>query len=627
MKKRRRRFYLAGFVSLAAFIVYLSSLRNKFIVWDDDRYIFENSHIHALNPAFFRWAFFDFYAGNWHPLTWISHALDYAVWGLNPLGHHLTNIILHAVNTFVVVLLAARLLEVGASPKGEEYNPTHPPLSLRGGEGGVTPKGVLIAAVTTGLLFGLHPLHVESVAWVSERKDLLCALFFLLSVMMYVRYAGRSGPAWPPGEGQPHRDAPTRNDPGQAGMTRSGPQFLNRDYLLALVFFILALMSKPMAVTLPLVLLVLDWYPFERVSSLRTFRTALVEKLPFIGLSLASAVLTVFAQRAGGTIRSTQFAPLSTRVLVGFKSLITYLWKMVWPMNLVPFYPYPKNASLLSIEYLSSIVLVLGITVACIILARKRKLWLSAWGYYVITLLPVLGIVQVGLQSMADRYTYLPSLGPFLLVGITAAWVWARLERFGKKGLAARAVAFAVSVCVVVSLSYMTFRQTGIWRNSIVFWSYVIEKEPGRVPLAYNNRGVAYKNMGLLNNAIADFDRAIALDPLEYKAYNNRGVLYKDMGLLDMAIGDYDKAIQIMPDRAGTYISRGIAYSLMGRNDRALKDFDKAIFLSSDNYEAYLNRGAFYFSVGDYSHAVSDFQRACELGSREGCRRFASMTR
>jgi Tfp pilus assembly protein PilF len=655
MKKRQRRFYLAGFISVAAFIAYLASLRNEFIVWDDDRYIFENSHIHALNPAFFRWAFFHFFAGNWHPLTWISHALDYAVWGLNPLGHHLTNVILHAVNTFVVVLLAARLLEVGASASSvpplnlpsSPRNPTRPLLSLRGGEGGVisrggrgsydsaadrggfSDKGVLIAAATTGLLFGLHPLHVESVAWVSERKDLLCALFFLLSVMMYVRYAGsqesedsagdKGNPPSSPLKLRGEKRGVINSGGGEGGVISRGGRgsydpHKRKWYVFSLLFFVLALMSKPMAVSLPLVLLVLDWYPFERVSSLRTFRAALVEKLPFMVLSLASAVLTVLAQKSGAAIQSMEFAPLPTRVLVGFRSLIAYLWKMVWPMNLVPFYPYPKDASLLSIEYLSSIVLVLGITAACIIVARKRKLWLSAWGYYVITLLPVLGIVQVGTQSMADRYTYLPSLGPFLLAGIMAAWVWPRLERFGRKGLAARAFALAVSVCVVVSLSYMTFRQTGIWRDSIVLWSYVIEKEPERAPFAYYNRGMAFGKMGRPDQAIADFDRAIALNPSYYEAYNNRGLAFEKMGRPDMAIKDLEMSIMAVHSSSPeAYDNLGKLYRKTGQLDKAIRQYDKAIALNPSYYEAYYDRAIVFEKTGRTDKAVEDYNKAISL--------------
>jgi hypothetical protein len=625
------KYYIAAFVACATFAVYLQSIQNEFILWDDDLYVYENPFIRSFGIDFFRWAFFDFHAGNWHPLTWISHALDYAVWGLNPLGHHLTNNILHALNTFVVVLLVVKLTDhpYPSLTKEGSFTPNSTPPILggvsegRGGKRSHDSQFALIAASVTGLLFGLHPLHVESVAWVSERKDLLCTLFFMLSVMMYVSYAGRGGPVWPLTEGQPQRLAPTQNDLGQPGMTRSGPQFLSRYYVLSLIFFILALMSKPMAVTLPIVLLILDWYPLGRMQSLKSVRAVFVEKVPFIALSLASAVLTVLAQRAGGTIRSIEFAPLSTRVLVGFKSLIMYLWKMVLPVELVPFYPYPGDAFILSIKYLSAIILVSGITIACIIMARRQKLWLSVWGYYVITLLPVLGIVQVGRQSMADRYTYLPSLGPFLVLGMTAAWVWTRTDAAGKRGRPAKYLAVAAAVFAVISLSYLTLKQTGIWRNSIVFWSYVIEKEPEKVPDAFNNRGSAFYKKGLPDKAIEDFDKAIALDPSYYEAYNNRGTVFLKLGLFDKAIADFDKTISINPGRAAPYVNRGKVYFLMGQYVRAEENFNKAISLSQNYAVAYLNRGTLFFLTGNIPLAISDFQKACELGNEEGCARLA----
>ena len=376
-----------------------------------------------------------------------------------------------------------------------------------------------------------------------------------------------------------------------------------------------------MAVTLPVVLLILDWYPLGRIQSLKTVRTAIVGKLPFIALSIISSVLTVFAQRAGGAIKSMEFAPLSTRGLVGGISLIMYLWKMVLPVDLVPFYPYPKEASLLSIEYLSALVLVSGITIACVVMARRHKLWLSAWGYYVMTLLPVLGIVQVGLQSMADRYMYLPGLGPFLVMGIMVAWVWARIEGAGKRGQLTKYLTVAVSVAVIISLSYLTFKQVGVWRNSIVFWSYVIEKEPERVLLAYLNRGLAYEKTGQINKAIEDYDKAIAIDPLYFEAYNNRGVLYGQEGKFDKAIEYFNKSISINPDDEEAYVDRGIAYALSGRYDRAMEDFNKSILLNQDSAEAYYNRGNLYLRTGDRERSMSDFRKACNLGKEDGCAR------
>ena len=348
------RYLLAGAVSVLTFLLYLPSLGNEFVEWDDRLYVFGNPHILSLNFSFLKWAFSTFHAYNWHPLTWISHDLDYAIWGLNPLGHHLTNSILHAANAFLVVLLVVKLMEAGEL-----------------GFGGRS----FIAATVTGLLFGLHPLHVESVAWVAERKDLLCALFFLLSVRTYLQYAESI-----------------------SNHSASSFSFRHKDYLIALGFFILALLSKPMAVSLPAVLLILDWCPLGRIQSLTSFKAALVEKGPFITLSLLSSIVTIQAQKAA--MELMKVVPLSTRVLVAAKSLLAYVWKMIVPKNLIPYYPYPGDVSLFSAEYSLVIAGVLGITTVCVVFPGNRKFLLAGWSYYVITLLPVLGIVQ-------DMHAYL----------------------------------------------------------------------------------------------------------------------------------------------------------------------------------------------------------------------------
>jgi lipoprotein NlpI len=654
-RPHNHRYYLAAIVSLITFVVYLSSLHHEFVEWDDAQYVVENLHIRSINIAFIKWAFVDFHAGNWHPLTWISHAIDYSIWGLNPLGHHLTNVIVHAVNTFVVVLLMINLLNVlkdSTIKKG---------LSEFSHE-----RMILITGGVTGLLFGLHPLHVESVAWVAERKDLLCALFVLLSITLYTKYINS-----------------INNGTVQE---KSSLRFFNKQYVVAFIFFILALLSKPMAVTLPFVLLILDWYPFRRIQSLKTFRAAFIEKIPFIALSLISSVLTVLAQRAGGALVSMESAPLSTRVLVGASSLISYLWKMIWPFNLMPFYPYPTGVSLLSLEYLFAIIFVIGITLICIVSAKKQRLWLSVWSYYVVTLIPVIGIVQVGRQAMADRYTYLPSLGPFLIMGLGVAWAASKINTFPRWGLIIKPLCAAISIFVFVSMSYLTFRQIGIWNNSIRLWSYVIEKHPERIHLAYYFRGLAFLNTDLADKAIKDFDMAIALDPYfsdaflnrgtaferignfdkaienfdeaiavkpSYEAYFNRGITFEKMGLLDKAIADYDKAIALNPYRyeayhaggklygkaglfdkaiayfnkyiainpshAESYNNRGLSYVYIGQDDRALEDFNKAIALDQNIAVTYRNRGNLYLKMGNKKFALADFQKACVLGDEKGC--------
>lgn len=618
--RKTSAYSLAAAVSLITFVVYLSSLQNDFIFqWDDGLYVVDNPFIRSLNLTLLKRAFLDFYAANWHPLTWLSHALDYFIWGLNPLGHHLTNNILHAGNTFLVVVLAIRLMDIAKERAGDE-----------GLSGFLGDRAMYITGGVSGLLFGLHPLHVESVAWVAERKDLLCTLFFLLSIIAYTKYAGKTALSAP-----------------------AGTRLLDRQYLVALVFFSLALLSKPMAVTLPAVLLIGDWYPFNRVRSMRSFWSACIEKVPFFVLSLFSSVLTILAQKAGEAMAMMEIVPLSERMLVAAKSFITYPWKIVVPVNLIPYYPYPNNVSLYSLEYLSAVVLVAVITAACAGLAKKQKVWLSAWSYYVVTLLPVIGIVQVGGQAMADRYTYIPSLGPFLVIGVSLAWMSGKVNLVMKWDLRAKILSVVAALFFFVPVTYLTIEQLRIWKNGITLWSHVIEKQPSGIAHAYMNRGLTFVGKGQLDEAIKDFDKAVALNPSFYEAYSNRGGAFEKMGRLDRAVEDFNRAIalnpryanayfnrgvaygkagsyddsiasfnkslEIDPGKVDAYVSRGVSYALMGQQEKALTDFNMAIELNQNYAQAYFNRGNLYVTTGRKNLAIPDFQRACDLGDQRGC--------
>lgn len=568
--------YLAGSVAVITFGVYLASLQNSFIaVWDDGEYVLNNPHIHSFSLAFLRWAFLDFYASNWLPLTWISYALDYALWGLNPLGYHLTNNILHAANTFIVVRLAVRLQRIL-----KETDPGSQASSF------LSERAMLITGGVTGLLFGLHPVHVESVAWIAERKDLLCALFFLLSITMYTRYVKLTG---------------------EYTAQKKWPRSLAREYLLTLVFFILALLSKPMAVSLPVVLLILDWYPFRRIQTLKTFQTVFVEKLPLFALSVISSILTILAQKAGGAIVEIQTIPLSSRLLVAAQSLISYLWKMAIPRDLIPYYPYPKNISYTSMAFLSVVALVIGITLCCIMISKKQKVWLAAWSYYVFTLLPVIGIVQVGSQSTADRYTYLPSLAPFLIIAAGASWACDRM--ISRKRSASMVVMLFLSagMVVVAVLASLTLRQIQIWKNGLSLWSYVIEKEPEQVSIAYTNLGSVYQKMGQFDKAMENFDKALALDPGDYLAYTNRGVIFDKVGQLDKAIENFDKAATLSPNDYVVYFNRALTYDKLGNINKAIEDFKRVIVLNANEFKAHNNLGVLYSKAGLYDKAIESF--------------------
>jgi tetratricopeptide (TPR) repeat protein len=574
MKRRGSTSYaLAGMVAVITFLVYLPALRNAFVgVWDDNAYVADNIHIRSFDQTFLRWAFSTMQMGNWNPLTWISHAIDYAIWGLNPAGHHLTSIVIHAVNAGLVVLLILELLE-SARGRPDDLNSC------------LTDRTVLLAAGVTGLLFGIHPLHVESVAWVAERKDLLCALFFLLSVLSYATFVS-------------HRTY--------------------KIYFLAFCFFVLALMSKPMAVSLPAVLLILDWYPFGRIRSLKTFWQSVVEKTPFLALSLIFSLLSIIAQRSGGALSSTDKIPLSVRALVAPHSLIAYLGKMLLPLNLVPLYPYPHTVSLFSFPYGVPILLTIGITLTSLALAKKQKIWAAAWTYYVLTLAPVLGIVQIGSQAMADRYTYLPSLGPFLIGGLCSAWMVGRIKRYAKRSALILSVAAFVVISVFLVLSGSTIQQIGIWKNGFTLWDRTIT-EGFAGATAYNNRGLSLEEAGEWSRASEDFEHAILLDPANYFAYNNRGVIYGKEGQFQRSVEYFLKAIAINPRHADAYCNLGLSYFNLHQFKSALDSYDKAIALKPDFDAAYLDRGNLHVMAGERQLAVADYQEACGLGNRNAC--------
>jgi hypothetical protein len=558
MKKEIRTKYLIAYaIASIAFLVYLPALRNEFVNWDDGLYVYENPHIQSASMKLVQWAFFSFHAANWHPLTWLSHSMDYAVWGLNPLGHHLTNNVLHSLNTLMVVFLVKTLVEISQKKPGYGESSDFVPDGNRG----------LIVGGVSGLLFGIHPLHVESVAWIAERKDVLCALFFLLSLRSYISFViGRAD--------------------GRSSQGGTVSRFLDTRYLCALGCFALALLSKPMAVTLPLVLLIIDWYPCGRIQSPGTLRDAVVEKIPFFMLSVLSSILTILAQGSEKAIVPFQVKPLTARIIMGADALTSYLSKMLLPVHLVPFYPNPDDISFLSLKYLFHVLLVVAITAACFMVIKRQKVWLAVWSYYVITLLPVLGIIQVGGQSMADRYAYLPSIGPFALLGVGAAKAFEKVYSAHPRGRTMKCAFLIVGCMVVLLLSFKSVRQITIWRNSISLWSYVIHKEPDKMTPAYYNLGLVYGRKGLLDIAIDSFSKAIDINPKFDMAYNNRGT----------------------------------AYYLRGQYDKAFGDFNEAINLNPNNAEAYINRGYVNFRRGDTAFAVSDLERGCYLGNEQGCR-------
>ncbi len=539
--------------ALITFLIYLPSLKNGFVSYDDPIYITHDLIIRSLDLRFLKGALTETVSHNWHPLTILSCAVDYAMWGLDPRGYHLTNIILHALNTFLTGVLAAWLYRLYRRENTYGY-------------------AALTAGAVAALLFGLHPLHVESVTWISERKDVLSAFFFLLSVLSYLAFA--------------------------TGLRKS------LYYSASLGFFFLALLSKPMVVTLPVVLLILDYCPLERLGlggkgNIR----AIVEKVPFFALSGALGIVTLLAQR--GAMASLEKYRFSFRLGVALRSYVFYLYKTILPLNLAPYYDRPPENAFFYITVVLSVLLLVLIT--ALTAATSKRGLRAAWLYFLVTLLPVTGIIQVGAQAAADRYMYLPSLGPFVVVGAAAA----ALIRPDRKAMSAAVVASMIALFSVMSV--LTVGQEAIWKNTLTLWSHELTVFPGKIKIAYNSRGGYYLGRGDYDRALDDLNAAISLDPKYALAYNNRGLVYKGLKDYRRAIEDFSSGIALDPKSPFALLNRGDTYRALGDDARALEDYNAALRLDPGNPELYNARGVIYAEHGDLTQALNDYSSAISL--------------
>lgn len=575
---------LAVLAALAVFITYLPSLQNGFVNWDDNEYVYENPMIRQMDLEFFKWVISSVVT-NWHPLTMVSHAVDYRVWGLNPFGHHLTNTVLHSINTFLYFFLVYLL--------GEH-------MGFKGARSRQAEKAQhkqITAALVAAMLFGLHPLRVESVTWVAERKDVLCGFFYMLSLLTYILYA---------------RPPQSTTAPG----IRKGLY-----YLPSLFFFVLAGLSKPMAVSLPAVLLILDFYPLKRLfaSNDGTGRTKhiLIEKAPFFLISSFLAVMTIWAQQAGEAIRTLETHTVSMRLFVSARAVVYYMYKMILPLDLSPYYPYPLKIGLLSIEFLSYLACLAVVTILCVLTLRRCRGLLAAWLFFIISLLPVIGLVQVGGQAMADRYTYIPGLAFYALVGTGFARAFFAISSKKTGWANGRWAVAAVAIIICALLAAKTARQQAVWRDSVSMWSEAIRLYPDSVPTAYNQRGAAYDELGEHMLALEDYGNAIRLNPSFSRPYVNRGIIYAKQGFFIPAIKDFDRALELNPMDENALLNRGTAFIGYGEYTRAADDLEKAVYISPGNAVAHYNLGIVYLNVGENTRAVRHFRKARALGLKE----------
>ncbi len=561
--------------------LYWPVTRHDFVNVDDPRFIFQNPHVQAgLTWAGTKWAFHSFETENWQPLTWLSHMLDCQVYGLNAGGHHLTSLLFHVANTLLLFLWLNGLTRAAW-------------------------RSAFVAA-----FFAWHPLHVESVAWACERKDVLSTFFWLLALLAYTRYARRTedGELRPEDGGQSsslHLIRPIR--------PISGARIY---FALSLAAFALGLMSKPMVVTLPCVLLLLDFWPLNRFGLLDRAETVpatslarrsvrlIVEKVPFLLLTVAMCVATLFAQKAGGALSSLGGMPLSVRVANSLANYATYLANTFWPFGLAYFYPY-------SVQLVG---LVLG--AALLLLAgtgwfgwrfRQEPWLLTGWLWFLGTMVPTVGLVHVGIQSRADRYMYIPSIGLFILV------VWgldAFFDRWpGRKEILPVLGGVALAGCLVA-----TSLQLGYWQNSLTLSRHAIEVTRDNF-VAYDSLGRALYELGLKDQALACYVEAVRMEPEFPQSQFNLGAALRERGRLPEAAEHFAAAVKLVPNHFETRSAFASTLLLLndGRLGEAAAQFSAALRLKPDSADAHHNLAVALVRLGQLTNALPHFAEAMRL--------------
>jgi protein O-mannosyl-transferase len=566
-------------ISLA---VFGQTVRQQFVNFDDGEYVLKNPAVaQGLSLKGFVWAFTGFHCANWHPLTWLSHMLDCQLYGLHPGGHHLTNVLLHTATAIVLFLVLRRMT-------------------------GALWRSAFVAAV-----FAIHPLRAESVAWVSERKDVLSGLFFMLTVWAYGRYA--QGPVvggqWSVVSGEPREnDNAVRAIGHGLRTTDHGPRttldaspftfHVSRYYLLALLFFALGLMSKPMLVTLPVVLLLLDFWPLERA---RPAASLVLEKLPFLAFSAISCLVTLSAQSQA--MKSFESFSLLARIDAALLSCKVYLVQMVYPAGLAAFYPFPSHAS--TREAAMAGILLLVISAIAWGERRTRPWLLMGWLWYLVMLLPVLGLVQVGGQAHADRYTYLPQIGIYVAV----TWLAADLA---SKWHVRRIALGGLMAIILAVLMVCAWKQTAYWKNSETLWRHALACTTGNI-LAYVNLGHELFEQRRLDEAISLYQKGLEAQPNNRQFHNNLANALRENGRLDEAIVHYERAVQIQPGSAEAQFNLGKALGLRGKQDEAIGRYKIALQVEPGFLPARMSLGNALLQQGKADLASAHFRRLLEI--------------
>ena len=523
MNRRWLTVSICIFLAAITWVVFGQTLGHEFVNYDDQRYVYENPNITSgLSIAGLAWAFTHIHSENWHPLTTISHMLDCQRYGLRAGGHHLTNIILH---TTAAILLFLTLQSM---------------------------TGALWRSAFVAAVFAIHPLHVESVAWVAERKDVLSGVFFTLTLLAYTHYAR----------------APS----------------IGR-YLTVAFVFALGLMSKPMLVTLPFVLLLLDYWPLNRIKNQRSdvrgqknLLMLVVEKIPLVGLSAVSSIVTFLAQRHA--IGFTEELPIWSRINNALVTYVAYIWQMLWPVKLAVFYPHPENRLPLW-EIILSLAILIGITTAAVSLRKTRRYFITGWLWYLGMLVPVIGLVQVGWQGGADRYTYLPQIGLYLV----ASWAIADLSVSWRRQREILGVGAAILLGV---LSWRTWIQTSYWRDSETLWTHTLAVTSNN-DVAQNNLGIVLLRKGQVDKAISRFQTAVNLRPENAPAHDNLAKAFLQKGQLVDAMVQYRKLLELEPDNKEARNILGTVLAQQGRIREAVEQWQRVLAIQPENGNAMSN--------------------------------------
>lgn len=549
-KQRQVLFIISIALVAATLAAYEPVRKNGFVDLDDGVYITKNHNVNeGITLQSVIWAFTKFHSCNWHPLTWLSHAMDCEIYGLNPLGHHITNVLIHIANCLLLFWVLRKMT-------------------------GATGPSAFVAGV-----FALHPVHVESVAWAAERKDVLSGLFWMLTMLAYVRYVER-------------------------------PNF--KRYALVLLAFAMGLISKPMVITLPFVLLLLDYWPLNRLNKSGGLKPTLqmgrplTEKLPLFVLSAISGVVTLLAQHSGGAVITLESMPISYRIANTFTSYIRYIGKTFWPSRLAALYPQHLG-DLPETEVITCVLLFILLTILSIRIGRRKRYIAVGWLWFVGTLVPVIGLVQVGLQAIADRYMYIPMIGLLIIVA------WAGKEVVGDNRR--RQAAAAVSAVIVLFIALILTRiQAGYWQNNLTLFGHTVSVTEAN-PFAETDYGSALYKAGHIDEGLAHINKAVRINPDFSAARDALGMVLMEQGKLNEAVACFNEVIRRDKTWKEGYINLGTAMSKQGKYDEAIKYINKAIELDPECPDARNNLGKVFLKQGKLNEAIVCFKEILQTST------------